>query len=154
MSLYYEDLEVGREFVSGSRLVSAADLTGFAEWSGDRNPIHLDPAAARAAGFDNVVAHGALGLALALGLASQMELTRGSLVALAGINWHFKAPVYPGDELVLHFKVVSRRFSSTPGRGVVTLAAELRNQRDEVVQKGEFVEVVRLRTQPGHFSIE
>jgi len=151
MSLFYEDLEVGREFVSGSRVVREADLAGFAEWSGDRNPIHLDPAAARAAGCDTVVAHGVLGLALALGLASRMELTRGSLVALAGINWHFKAPVYPGDELVLHFRVASRRFSSRPGRGVVTLAAELHNQRDEVVQKGEFVEVVKLRTQPDLF---
>jgi acyl dehydratase len=151
MSLYYEDLEEGRAFVSGSRRVTEADLTSFADWSGDRNPIHLDPAAARAAGFDNVVAHGVLGLALALGLASRMELTRGSLVALAGVNWRFEAPVYPGDNLVLHFRVASRRISSKPGRGVVTLAAELRNQRDEVVQKGEFVEVVKLRSQPDLF---
>jgi acyl dehydratase len=152
MSLYYEDLEVGRTFVSDSRRVTGGDLTGFADWSGDRNPIHLDPVAARDAGFEDVVAHGALGLALALGLASQMELTRGSLVALAGINWHFEAPVYPGDELVLHFKVAARRLSSKPGRGVVTLAAELRNQREDVVQKGEFVEVVKLRSQPDLFA--
>jgi acyl dehydratase len=147
MSLYYEDFDVGRQFVSGSRQVTAADLTSFADWSGDRNPIHLDSAAAHAAGFDNVVAHGVLGLALAMGLASGMELTRGSLVALAGVSWQFKAPVYPGDELVLRFRVASRRVSSRPGRGVVTLAAELRNQRDEVVQMGEVVEVIKRRTQ-------
>jgi acyl dehydratase len=147
MSLYYEDFEVGREFLSGSRLVTEQDLVTFADWSGDRNPIHRDPAAARAAGFEGVVAHGVLGLALATGLASQMELTRGSLIALAGITWRFTAPVYPGDQLTLRLRVASRRTTRKPGSGLVTLAAELRNQEGSVVQQGELVELIRCRPQ-------
>lgn len=145
MSLYYEDFDVGREFVSGSRLVTEQDIVTFADWSGDRNPIHLDGSAARAAGFKGAVAHGVLGLALATGLASQMQLTRGSLVALAGITWRFTAPVYPGDHLTLHLRVASRRTIKKPGTGLVTLAAELRNQEGDVVQEGEFVELIRRR---------
>jgi acyl dehydratase len=148
MSLFYEDLEVGRQFLSASRAVTETDLTTFADWSGDRNPIHLDPAAAKAAGFAAPVAHGVLGLALATGLASRMELTRESLVALVGLTWRFAQPVYPGDQLVLHLKVASRRITARGGRGLVTLAAQLRNQRDEVVQEGEFVELVKLRPEP------
>jgi len=148
MSLFYEDFEVGREFVSGSRAVTEADVVTFAGLSGDRNPIHLDSTAASAAGFHAPVAHGVLGLALATGLASRLELTRGSLVALVGVTWRFSAPVYPGDQLVLHLRVASRKTTARPGRGLVTLAAQLRNQRDEVVQEGEFVELVKQRPEP------
>jgi acyl dehydratase len=39
-------------------------LARYAEASGDRNPLHLDPAFARRAGFDDVIAHGMLGMAM------------------------------------------------------------------------------------------
>lgn len=39
-------------------------LARYAEASGDHNPLHLDPAFARKAGFDDVIAHGMLGMAL------------------------------------------------------------------------------------------
>lgn len=39
-------------------------LAQYAEASGDFNPLHLDSAFARQAGFDDVIAHGMLGMAL------------------------------------------------------------------------------------------
>ena len=42
-------------------------LARYAEASGDTNPLHLDPAFARKAGFDDVIVHGMLSMAL-LGL--------------------------------------------------------------------------------------
>jgi acyl dehydratase len=93
------------------------------------------------------VAHGALGLAVATGLANQLGLTRGTLVALVGITWRFRAPIYYGDTVRLHLRVASRRASGNPARGVVTLAVELRTQRDEVAQEGEFVELVARKPQ-------
>ncbi|MFJ9871280.1 MaoC/PaaZ C-terminal domain-containing protein [Streptomyces sp. NPDC101165] len=44
--------------------IDRATLAAFAEAYGDPNPIHLDPRAARAAGLDDVIAHGMLSLAL------------------------------------------------------------------------------------------
>lgn len=35
-----------------------ADVTDYAQWSGDDNPIHLDDNAGRAAGFDGSIVHG------------------------------------------------------------------------------------------------
>jgi acyl dehydratase len=145
MGLYYEDFEVGREFLTGPRTVTAADIRAFADVSGDHNPIHLDPAAARAAGFDVPVAHGVFGLAAATGLANQLELTRGTLVALVGVSWKFKRPVADGDTLTVRLRVASRRGTDKPDRGLVTLAAQMTNQRKEIVQEGEFVELVRRR---------
>lgn len=40
------------------------DLRRYAEASGDLNPLHLDSAFARSAGFDDVIVHGMLGMAL------------------------------------------------------------------------------------------
>lgn len=146
MGMYFEDFVDAGEFVTAARLVTGADVRAFAELSGDWNPIHLDPAAARHAGFEGPIAHGALGLSVATGLANQLALTRGTLVALVGLSWRFRGPIYHGDQVTLHLRVSAKRATGNPARGLVTLAAELRNQSGEVVQDGEFVELIARRT--------
>ena len=44
---YFEDLKLGQE-ASLTKTVTEKDIVGFAEISGDRNPVHLDDAYARA----------------------------------------------------------------------------------------------------------
>jgi len=44
--------------------ISREMLAAYAEASGDLNPLHLDPAFARQAGFADVIVHGMLGMAL------------------------------------------------------------------------------------------
>jgi len=149
MGMHFEDFEDAGQFVTAGRLITEADVHAFAELSGDRNPIHLDRAAAIAAGFAGPIAHGALGLSVATGLANRLELTRGTLVALVGVNWRFRAAIYYDDMVTLHLRVASRRATGNPARGLLTLAAELKNQRGEVVQDGEFVELIARRTPLG-----
>ena len=143
--LYYEDLAEGRAFETTSRTVSEQDIRVFAELTGDRHPLHLDAAFAAHGPFGRPVAHGMLGLSLAAGLISQLELTRGTLVALVGVTWRFRGPVFPGDEVRVRLRVASRRETSQPDRGLVTLAAEVVNQRGDIVQEGELVEMVQRR---------
>lgn len=50
------------EFVS--QPITRETLALYAQASGDSNPLHLDPAFARQAGFDDVIVHGMLGMAL------------------------------------------------------------------------------------------
>ena len=146
MGMYFEDFEDAGEFVTAGRLVTEADVRAFAELSGDRNPIHLDTDSAVRAGFMGPIAHGALGLSVATGLANQLALTRSTLVALVGISWRFRGPIYYGDRVTLHLRVSGKRATGNPARGLVTLAAELRNQEGDVVQEGEFVELIARRT--------
>ena len=47
-----------------SEVITREMLARYAEASGDLNPLHLEPAFARKAGFDDVIAHGMLGMAL------------------------------------------------------------------------------------------
>lgn len=73
------------------------DIHAYAEASGDHNPLHLDPEAARAAGYPDVLAHGML--TLALGLTRLRGLAR-----LSGFDAVFTHPVHPSpaDPLLVH----------------------------------------------------
>ncbi|MFI5208530.1 MAG: MaoC/PaaZ C-terminal domain-containing protein [Gemmatimonadales bacterium] len=142
MGLYYEDLEIGREFRTAAREVTEADVRAFADLTGDRNPLHLDRAYAATTAFGEPVAHGVLGLALAAGLASQLEITKDTLVALVGLSWRFRGPVHYGESIAARLKVTARRLTGKQGQGLVTFAVEVVNAGGDVVQEGELVELV------------
>lgn len=142
---YWEDLVPGSTFVSRARTVRRSDLRAFAALSGDRNPLHLDQRYASTTRFGRIVAHGVLGLALATGLLNRLGLTRRTLVALAGLEWRFLAPLYPGDRVRLVAAVRWKRKTSDPAVGLVKFRLELRNQRGRPVQEGTLVELVRRR---------
>ncbi len=55
--LYFEDLSIGLT-ESFSKTVSASDVVGFAEVTGDRNPIHLSEHFAARTAFGTRIAHG------------------------------------------------------------------------------------------------
>lgn len=139
----FGELVLGLEVVTGPRAITDADIRAFAALSGDDNALHTDDAAARAAGFRSRIAHGMLGVAVASGLLAGTGLTRGVLIALAGVTWRFVAPIYPGDAIRLRVRVEDRRASSKRDRDVLRLSLALLNQDDDVVQEGEVTEVVR-----------
>lgn len=66
--------------------------------SGDRNPLHADPEAARAAGFDRPILHGLCSFAICCRAVMQtycaMDPTR-----IRHHQLRFSAPVFPGDTL-------------------------------------------------------
>jgi acyl dehydratase len=143
--LWFEDFEVGGTYETDAREVTQEDIEAFAAVSGDRNPLHLDEDYAAGTPFGGRIAHGVLGLAVATGLLNQLGLTRGTLVALLGVRWNFRAPVRPGDVLRATLRVAETTPSRKGGRGVVRLAAALVNQRGETVQEGELTMMVRAR---------
>jgi acyl dehydratase len=83
------------------------DVAAFARLSGDDNPIHLTPAAGRAAGFEGVVVHGML----VTSLISRLLGTRlpGPGTILLGQEMKYLRPVYPGDPLRATVEVLSVR---------------------------------------------
>lgn len=73
------DLAVGETVFTATFTVERADLVAYADASGDHNPIHLDEAAAKAAGLPDVIAHGMY----TMGLVSRAVL---EWIAEAGID--------------------------------------------------------------------
>jgi acyl dehydratase len=128
--------------------VEQPDIEAFAEVSGDRNPLHLDETYAAGSVFGGRVAHGVLGLAVATGLVNRMGLTRGTLVALLGVRWDFRAPIRPGDAVRVRLRVAEARPSRNGRQGVVRLETMLLNHRDERVQEGEMTMLIRRAPGP------
>ena len=77
-----------------SRRVEAADIRRFTEISGDRNPLHYDERAARASRFGEIVVQGGV---------------PGPGTVFLNVNWDFRAPVRPGDEITGEVEVLEAR---------------------------------------------
>ena len=64
------------------------------------------------------------------------------------MTWNLKAPVLIGDTIGVFQRVESMRPTKNPGRGIVAFWVEVRNQRGEVCQEGEWKVMFHARSQP------
>jgi 3-hydroxybutyryl-CoA dehydratase len=90
-------------------LVSQADIDRYAETSGDRNPLHIDPDFAATTHFGRTIAHGMMTLSFlsqVLGAGIGEAWVRGGELDVA-----FLGPVFPGDEVI----VICRSIASGEG---------------------------------------
>lgn len=147
--LYFEDFEDGMALETRARTVSETDIVNFAGLSGDFNPMHTDAVYAEETQFGQRVAHGLLGLSIASGLAYQLGFLEGTVIAFTALDWKFRAPVFIGDTIHAAVKVSKRRPMKAAGGGFVTFDIEVRNQRDEVTQKGSWTVLVASRPGAG-----
>jgi len=145
---YFEDFQVGDRVVSGGRTITETDVVLFAGISGDYNPLHTDAEYARTMMFGERVAHGLLGLAVASGLAMQLGFLEGTVEAITGLEWKFRAPIKFGDTIHIEAEVAQRRAANSGGFIVFNMAVV--NQLGKTVQKGQWTVFVRGRPQPPH----
>jgi acyl dehydratase len=142
----FEDFEAGQVFVSQGRTITEADIVSFAAWSWDANPVHTDAAGAASGRFGGVIAHGVLGLSVAMGLASRLGVFEGCSLALLGVeDWKFRAPVRVGDTVRCRVTIVSTRSTSAGDSGVLDRHFELLTSDDTVVQDGRIPLLVAVR---------
>lgn len=143
---FWEDFAIGETAESSARTITEADIVNFAGLSGDFNPIHVDAEHASASIFGQRIAHGLLGLAVASGLRMRGGVQYETVMAFLGIeSWTFRRPIVIGDTIRVHMTISDKRPTSKPDRGILRQQIELRNQRGEVVQQGEFVLLVKRR---------
>lgn len=96
-SYFFEDLHQGME-ASFAKTVSEADIISFADVTGDKNPLHLDPEYAARTIFKQRIAHGML-TAGYISAVFGMELPGpGAIYVSQTLN--FKGPVRIGDEVI------------------------------------------------------
>lgn len=144
--LWFEDVVVGTEMRSATHIVSAEAIAQFCDLTQDHHPLHTDAAYAKSRGFPGVIAHGLFGLSLMEGLKTAMGLYENS--SIASLGWddvRFARPVVAGDEVHVSFRFVDKRLSSKGGRGVVTEALQLVNQRGECVIEARHAALVACR---------
>ena len=147
--LYFEQFNVGDQFVTPSRTITETDVVNFAGLSGDYNPIHPDRVFCQDTPFGQPIAHGLLVLSVATGLVSRLGIFDGTAIALLGFEgWRFLKPVLFGDTVHVLVTILEKRQTSHPERGVLKRRLELINQKGEVVQEGVINLMVRCRPAP------
>lgn len=148
-SMYLQDFQAGLEIHTAARTITEADVVLFAGLSGDFHALHTDAVVAVQGPFGQRVAHGLLGLAIASGLAMQMGMLQGSMIAFRELTCKFSKPIYIGDTVHARLTVAEVRPIPHIGGGRVILNLELLNQRGEVVQVGDWHVLVRSRNDTG-----
>jgi acyl dehydratase len=141
---YFDDIQPGEEYESPGRTVTETDIVIFAGLSGDYNVLHTDAELMKHSIFGERIAHGLLGLAIQAGLFTRATQAYATL-AFAGLRWKFKGPIKIGDTITLRAKVIAKKETGKPDRGLITLERTVLNQRGEVVQEGETDLIVERR---------
>jgi 3-hydroxybutyryl-CoA dehydratase len=102
-SYCFEDLAVGMKEVL-AKTVMASDVVGFAEVSGDRNPIHLSEHFAAKTPFKTRIAHGLYTASLISAVLGTRLPGPGAVYISQTLN--FKGPVRIGDVVEVTVEVV------------------------------------------------
>jgi len=144
---YFDEIQVGEEYESPGRTVTEADIVIFAGLSGDYNVLHTDAEFMKQSIFGERIAHGLLGLAIQAGLFTRAAHPYATL-AFVGLRWKFKGPVKIGDTIRLRAKVISKKETAKPDRGLIIVQRTVLNQRGEIVQEGETDLMVERRQRP------
>ncbi len=145
MTMYYEDFEVGQEFLTPARTITETDIVAFAVWTGDVNPVHTDAVFAAKTRFGQRLGHGVLGIAQCMGLMSRINIFEGSAVAMLGIDeWRFIKPIFIDDTVHARITIIGKRLASSGRYGIIDRQFDLINQKDEVIQSGKSGVMVRL----------
>jgi acyl dehydratase len=141
--LYFEEFSVGQKITSVARTVAESDILTFAGLTGDYNQIHTDAEFAKGTQFGGRVAHGLLGLSLAVGLLMRTGVLEGTVLAFREIiEWKFVKPVFIGD--TLHVEMEAKELKAMPriGGGQAMVALDVKNQKDESLMRGTLAVLV------------
>ena len=124
------NLAVGTKATRSFRL-TADDVKGYAELTGDHNPLHFDEAFAAKTRFKRLVVQGGLTTGLLHALVA-MDLPGPGTVFLSQ-NWKFTAPVFIGDTITADVEVLSVH----PTKPVTQLRIKVTRRAGEVVLEWE-----------------
>jgi 3-hydroxybutyryl-CoA dehydratase len=131
---YLEDLEIGMS-ASTEKTISAADVTTFAQISGDDNPIHVDEEYAKNSAFGKRIVHGMFSAALISAVAGTKLPGYGGVYLTQELK--FRKPIFIDDTVVTKLTIedINQR------RGRVTMKTEV-FVKDVLVVSGEAIYMV------------
>ena len=134
-ALYLDDLSVGDRFTSGEHALDAAQIVAFAAQF-DPQPFHTDVDAAEGTFFRGLAASGWHTAALTMKLLVESGLPLADGVIGSGGELQWPQPTRSDDVLHVESEVLEIVPSrSMPGRAMVQMRCETKNQRGEVLQR-------------------
>jgi acyl dehydratase len=113
-----------------TRRVRAEDIELFTELTGDRNPLHYERAAAERSRFGRIIVQGGVTSGLLNAVVAEDLPGPGSV--FLHVDWSFKAPVAPGDEITAEVEVLEAR----DDKPITKLRTTISNQEGTIVLDG------------------
>jgi oxepin-CoA hydrolase/3-oxo-5,6-dehydrosuberyl-CoA semialdehyde dehydrogenase len=148
---HFEDLFIGETLVTAKHTVTEADITNFANVSGDNFYAHMDATSLEGTIFTGRVAHGYFILSKAAGLF--VDAKKGPVLLNYGIDEaRFTKPVYPGMTIGVKLTVKEKTAQEkrTPddiAKGIVKWLVEVYDETNETVAIATILTMVRKRDQ-------
>ncbi len=137
---------IGRESEPVVHEVEKGAVQRFAEAIGDPNPIHVDEAAARAAGYPSIVAPPTFPVALTSNERFRHSLDLGTRSILHGEQqFEYARPIFAGDRITVRSKVadVQERAGASGPMDVLVVEDEGRDDNGELVFRTRAMLILR-----------
>ena len=125
-------MQVG-DMARRTRKITTRDIELFTELTGDRNPLHYDSLLAGRSRFGGIVVQGGVTSGLLNAVVAEDLPGPGSV--FLHVDWSFRAPVRPGDEITAEVEVTAVR----DDKPVTNLSTVITNQDGVVVLEGTAV---------------
>ena len=146
--IYFEDVEVGSERLFGSYDVTREEVIEFAR-KYDPQPFHLSDEAAAETHFGRLAASGWHTCAMTMAVIARavVEEEQAGLGSPGVDELRWLKPVYPGDRITVHGKIIDAIPSrSKPDIGVIKSENVVTNQDNVPVMR--FTSIVLMRRRP------
>lgn len=146
---YFEELEIGETLVTAKHTVTEADITNFANVSGDNFYAHMDATSLEGTIFERRVAHGYFILSKAAGLF--VDAKKGPVLLNYGIDeCRFTKPVYPGMTIGVKLTVKEKtaqekREENDVPKGIVKWLVDVYDETGETVAIATILTMVRRK---------
>jgi len=146
---HFEDLAIGETLVTAKHTVTDADITNFANVSGDNFYAHMDATSLEGTIFERRVAHGYFILSKAAGLF--VDAKKGPVLLNYGIDEaRFTKPVYPGMTIGVKLTVKEKtaqekRDETDIPKGIVKWLVEVYDETGETVAIATILTMVKKR---------
>lgn len=148
---HFEDLQVGDTLTTAKHTVSEADISNFANVSGDNFYAHMDATSLEGTPFTGRVAHGYFVLSKAAGLF--VDARKGPVLLNYGLDeCRFTKPVYPGMTIGVKFTCKEKidqekRSEDDIAKGIVKWLVDVYDETGETVAIATILTMVRKRNQ-------
>ncbi len=142
---YFEEVDLGQEFITRGRTITESDIVQFAALTGDYNPMHTNAEYMKTHPMGQRVAHGMLTLSYAVGQIYQLGFMERTVIAFRGLEMKFSLPVFIGDTLHCELKIIEKKEARRMGGGIVTSEIKIINQDGKTVQSGTMALILALK---------
>jgi oxepin-CoA hydrolase/3-oxo-5,6-dehydrosuberyl-CoA semialdehyde dehydrogenase len=148
---YFEELEIGQTYTTHKHTVTEADITNFAQVSGDNFYAHVDATSLEGTLFTGRVAHGYYILSKAAGMF--VDPRKGPVLLNYGLDeCRFTKPVYPGTTIGVTLTVKEKigqekRDAEDVAKGIVRWLVEVTDQTGDTVAVATILTMVKKKNQ-------